>query len=90
MSKSIAYTPLNLDVHTIAKFTQMLRNPSPKRPYDSGKRVSLPSRPVCGLSKAVAPYFAQLGYGATSIEAIADHAGAAVPTYFGERSAVSQ
>ncbi len=60
----------------------MRRIPSPKRPYDSAKRRESAQKTRLRIAQSGRALFAQLGYGATSIEAIANHAGVAVPTFY--------
>jgi AcrR family transcriptional regulator len=60
----------------------MRRNSSPKRAYDSTKRRESAEQTRLRIARSGRALFAQLGYGATSIEAIADHAGVAVPTFY--------
>jgi AcrR family transcriptional regulator len=60
----------------------MRRIPSPKRPYDSAKRRESAQHTRLRIAQSGRALFAQLGYGATSIEAIANHAGVAVPTFY--------
>jgi AcrR family transcriptional regulator len=60
----------------------MRRIPSPKRPYDSAKRRESAEQTRLRIAQSGRALFAQLGYGATSIEAIANHAGVAVPTFY--------
>ena len=56
--------------------------PSPKRSYDSAKRRASAEQTRLRIAQSGRTLFAQLGYGATSIEAIAGHAGVAVPTFY--------
>jgi AcrR family transcriptional regulator len=60
----------------------MRRIPSPKRPYNSAKRRESAQQTRLRIAQSGRALFAQLGYGATSIEAIAKHAGVAVPTFY--------
>jgi AcrR family transcriptional regulator len=60
----------------------MRRNSSPKRAYDSTKRRESAEQTRLRIAQSGRTLFAQLGYGATSIEAIATHAGVAVPTFY--------
>jgi AcrR family transcriptional regulator len=60
----------------------MSRISSPKRPYDSAKRRESAEQTRLRIAQSGRALFAQLGYGATSIEAIANHAGVAVPTFY--------
>lgn len=60
----------------------MRRNLSPKRRYDSTRRRESADRTRLRIAQSGRALFAQLGYGATSIEAIAKHAGVAVPTFY--------
>ncbi len=60
----------------------MRRISSPKRPYDSAKRRESAQQTRVRIAQSGRALFAQLGYGATSIEAIANHAGVAVPTFY--------
>ncbi len=60
----------------------MRRISSPKRPYDSAKRRESAQQTRVRIAQSGRALFAQLGYGATSIEAIAKHAGVAVPTFY--------
>src|SRR5580658_6675864 len=60
----------------------MRRIPSPKRPYDSTKRRESAQQTRLRIAQSGRALFAQLGYGATSIEAIANHSGVAVPTFY--------
>jgi AcrR family transcriptional regulator len=60
----------------------MRQIPSPKRPYDSAKRLESAKQTRLRIAQSGRTLFAQLGYGATSIEAIANHAGVAVPTFY--------
>jgi len=60
----------------------MRRIPSSKRPYDSAKRRESAEQTRLRIAQSGRALFAQLGYGATSIEAIANHAGVAVPTFY--------
>ncbi len=60
----------------------MRRIPSPKRPYDSARRRLSAEQTRLRIAQSGRTLFAQLGYGATSIEAIANHAGIAVPTFY--------
>ncbi len=60
----------------------MSRIPSPKRAYDSAKRRESAEQTRLRIAQSGRALFAQLGYGATSIEAIANHAGVAVPTFY--------
>jgi TetR/AcrR family transcriptional regulator, regulator of cefoperazone and chloramphenicol sensitivity len=60
----------------------MRRISSPKRPYDSAKRRASAQQTRVRIAQSGRALFAQLGYGATSIEAIAKHAGVAVPTFY--------
>lgn len=55
---------------------------SPKRPYDSAKRRDSAQQTRLRIAQSGRTLFAQLGYGGTSIEAIANHAGVAVPTFY--------
>jgi AcrR family transcriptional regulator len=61
---------------------QISRISSPKRPYDSAKRRESAQQTRLRIAQSGRALFAQLGYGATSIEAIANHAGVAVPTFY--------
>jgi AcrR family transcriptional regulator len=54
----------------------------PKRAYDSTKRRASAEQTRLRIAQSGRVLFAQLGYGATSIEAIANHAGVAVPTFY--------
>jgi AcrR family transcriptional regulator len=54
----------------------------PKRPYDSAKRRDSAQQTRLRIAQSGRALFAQLGYGGTSIEAIANHAGVAVPTFY--------
>ena len=60
----------------------MRRTLSPKRPYDSTKRRKSADQTRLRIAQSGRALFAQLGYGATSIEAIANRAGVAVPTFY--------
>ena len=60
----------------------MRRALSTKRPYDSSRRRESAEQTRLQIAKSARTLFAQLGYGATSIEAIARHAGVAVPTFY--------
>ena len=60
----------------------MRQIPSPKRPYDSAKRRESAQQTRLRIAQSGRALFAQLGYGATSIEAIANNAGVAVPTFY--------
>jgi len=60
----------------------MRRTPLPKRPYNSAKRRQSAERTRLRIAQSGRALFAQLGYQATSIEAIANHAGVAVPTFY--------
>lgn len=60
----------------------MRRIPSPKRTYDSANRRASAEQTRLRIAQSGRVLFAQLGYGATSIEAIAHHAGVAVPTFY--------
>ena len=60
----------------------MRRTPLPKRPYNSAKRRQSAERTRLRIAQSGRALFAQLGYQATSIEAIAKHAGVAVPTFY--------
>jgi TetR/AcrR family transcriptional regulator, regulator of cefoperazone and chloramphenicol sensitivity len=60
----------------------MSRVSSPKRSYDSAKRRESAQQTRLRIAQSARTLFAQLGYGATSIEAIAKHAGVAVPTFY--------
>jgi AcrR family transcriptional regulator len=60
----------------------MLKNPSSKRAYDSAKRRASAQQTRLRIVQSGRALFAQSGYGATSIEAIANHAGVAVPTFY--------
>jgi AcrR family transcriptional regulator len=60
----------------------MGRTPLPKRPYNSAKRRQSAERTRLRIAQSGRALFAQLGYQATSIEAIANHAGVAVPTFY--------
>ena len=60
----------------------MRRIPSPKRPYNSAKRRESAQQTRLRIAQSGRALFVQLGYGATSIEAIANHAGVAVPTFY--------
>ena len=60
----------------------MHKIPSPKRPYESAKRRESAEQTRLRIARSGRALFAQLGYGATSIEAIANHAGVAVPTFY--------
>lgn len=60
----------------------MSRTPSPKRRYDSTKRRESAEQTRLRIAQSGRMLFRQLGYGATSIEAIANHAGVAVPTFY--------
>jgi AcrR family transcriptional regulator len=60
----------------------MSRIPSPKRRYDSTKRRESAEQTRLRIAQSGRMLFGQLGYGATSIEAIANHAGVAVPTFY--------
>lgn len=60
----------------------MRQIPTPKRPYDSAKRRESAEQTRLRIAQSGRTLFAQLGYGATSIEAISRHAGVAVPTFY--------
>lgn len=60
----------------------MLKNPSSKRAYDSAKRRASAQQTRLRIVQSGRALFAQSGYGATSIKAIANHAGVAVPTFY--------
>ena len=60
----------------------MTRILSPKRRYDSAKRRESAQQTRLRIAQSGRALFAQLGYGATSIEAIANDAGVAVPTFY--------
>jgi AcrR family transcriptional regulator len=60
----------------------MRRIPSPKRPYNSAKRRESAQQTRLRIIQSGRTLFAKLGYGATSIEAIANLAGVAVPTFY--------
>lgn len=60
----------------------MRRTSSPKRPYDSTRRRESARQTRLRIAQSGRTLFAQLGYGATSIEAIANHAGVAIPTFY--------
>ena len=60
----------------------MSRISSPKRPYDSAKRRGSAEQTRLRIAQSGRALFLQLGYGATSIEAIANRAGVAVPTFY--------
>jgi AcrR family transcriptional regulator len=60
----------------------MSRTSSPKRPYHSTKRRESAQQTRLRIAQSGRILFAQLGYGATSIKEIADHAGVAVPTFY--------
>src|SRR5271163_3207266 len=68
--------------YTIPKSGLMRRTPSPKRPYDSTRRRESAQQTRMRIAQSGRALFAQLGYGATSIEAIANLAGVAVPTFY--------
>lgn len=60
----------------------MPRTPPPKRSYNSAKRRVSAEQTRLRIAQSGRALFAQLGYGATSIEAIAKHAGVSVPTFY--------
>jgi AcrR family transcriptional regulator len=60
----------------------MRRTPLPKRSYDSIKRRESAEQTRLRIAQSGRTLFVQSGYGATSIEAIAKHAGVAVPTFY--------
>jgi AcrR family transcriptional regulator len=73
---------INFDIVILYPNGLMRRTPLPKRSYDSIKRRESAEQTRLRIAQSGRTLFVQSGYGATSIEAIAKHAGVAVPTFY--------
>ena len=60
----------------------MTQTPRPRRAYDSSKRRAAAKATRLRIAECARRLFAEHGYGATSIEAIAREAGASVPSFY--------